>query len=383
MPRTQLTNLAIKRFPTPSNGTSTYWDTHTKGLGLRVGAGGARTFIVLIDSGRRRSLGRYPTIKLADARTEAARILAEKTLGKIRPLHMAFDDAKDQFLTECEKRNKPRTVQDYARLLKRHYPYGRKSIADITTHELVRRLNQLNDVPSEKHHAFTAGRAFFHWCIRNHIIDRSPLEPISVPPKRSSRDRVLSDDELKAVYETTRGSDNTFHNIVALLTLTGQRRGEIAALEWDWVDVDARTITLPATLTKNKRVHSFPYSDAVAEVLDIIPRIYKSPYVFPAARDRFKDKPATVFNGWGKPKAMFDTECGVTNWTLHDLRRTLSTNWAALQIPQVVTEKYLNHLSGGTQSPIAQVYNRYSYFKEMQEAVAIWEAHLASIIGNG
>ena len=128
--------------------------------------------------------------------------------------------------------------------------------------------------------------------------------------------------------------------------------------------------------------HVFPIGDAVAEVLEDIPRIDKNPFVFPAARNRAKDKPSTIFNGWGKPKKVFDIECGVSDWTLHDLRRTLSTCWAALQISQIVTEKYLNHVSGGTQSPIAQVYNRYSYFDEMKAAVTNWEAHLAALLQN-
>jgi integrase len=382
VPNTKLTDLAIKQFPTPDGGTQTYWDIHTKGFGLRVGAGGARTFIVLIESGRRQSLGRYPTIKLAEARTEAARILAEKTLGKIRPRHVAFDDAKEQFLAECSKRNRARTVQGYTRLLNRYYPYGRKSVADITTHDVVRRLNKLNDVPAEKHHAFAAGRVFFRWCIRNHIIERSPMEPLSVPLPQSSRDRVLSDEELAAVFQTAKNGESAFHNIVSLLALTGQRRGEIAALEWSWIDGDARAITFPASITKNKRIHAIPFGDVVADVFKNITRIEKNPYVFPAARDRLKNKPATIFNGWGKPKKEFDIECGVSDWTLHDLRRTLSTNWAALQIPQVVTEKYLNHVSGGTQSPIAQVYNRYSYFEEMQAAVTTWETHLVALVEN-
>ncbi|NNE85805.1 MAG: site-specific integrase, partial [Alphaproteobacteria bacterium] len=238
----------------------------------------------------------------------------------------------------------------------------------------------LNDVPAEKHHAFAAGRVFFRWCIRNHIIERSPMEPLSVPLPQSSRDRVLSDEELAAVFQTARNGESAFHNIVSLLVLTGQRRGEIAALEWNWIDGDAHAITFPASITKNKRIHSIPFGDVVADVFENITRIEKNPYVFPAARDRLKNKPATIFNGWGKPKKLFDIECGVSDWTLHDLRRTLSTNWAALQIPQVVNEKYLNHVSGGSQSPIAQVYNRYSYFEEMQAAVATWETHLVDLL---
>ncbi len=63
-----LTDLAIKRFPVPEQGTKTYWDATQRGLGLRVGAGSARTLVCLIQSGRTPAIGRYPTVSLSDAR---------------------------------------------------------------------------------------------------------------------------------------------------------------------------------------------------------------------------------------------------------------------------------------------------------------------------
>lgn len=84
--------------------------------------------------------------------------------------------------------------------------------------------------------------------------------------------------------------------------------------------------------------------------------------------------------GWvGKPKAALDQDCGVTDWTLHDLRRTVSSGMAALGIQQIVVEKLLNHMSGGTQSPISLVYNRHSYMDEMREAILQWEAYLDNL----
>lgn len=76
-----LTDLSIKRFPLPESGTATYWDTTTRGLGVRVSPKGARTFIVLMGSGSRHKLGRYPHLSLKTARDEAGKLLAKKTLG--------------------------------------------------------------------------------------------------------------------------------------------------------------------------------------------------------------------------------------------------------------------------------------------------------------
>src|SRR5947199_9170498 len=101
-----LTDAAIRA----AKPNTSVWDSALKGFGVRAGKG-RKTFIVLIGSGRRQALGAYPLLSLSDARTEARRILAEKTLGKVRPKHVAFDDARDDFLKECETRLRPLTVR--------------------------------------------------------------------------------------------------------------------------------------------------------------------------------------------------------------------------------------------------------------------------------
>src|SRR3546814_16115989 len=91
------------------------------------------------------------------------------------------------------------------------------------------------------------------------------MEHVRVPLVGTPRERVRSADELKAVYATARAGKAPFHRIVALLVLTGQRRGEIAALQWAWIGEN--TITLPSTHTKNRREHTFPIGEAARDVL--------------------------------------------------------------------------------------------------------------------
>lgn len=132
--------------------------------------------------------------------------------------------------------------------------------------------------------------------------------------------------------------------------------------------------TIPAAVTKNRRTHTFPLGPIARALLDAIPRFNDNPYVFPAQRQ--SSEATTVFNGWSKPKADLDKKLSIEPWTLHDLRRTFSSGMASIGVPQIVAEKLLNHVSGGTQSPIAQVYNRYSHLDEMREAVLKWESYL-------
>src|SRR5262249_10899091 len=126
-----------------------------------------------------------------------------------------------------------------------------------------------------------------------------------------------------------------------LCLTTGQRRGEISRLERTWREEDM--ITIPSHVTKNGRTHAFPIGPIARRILDTTPEL-STTYFFPAARSRFVNRPATVFNGWGKQKADLDTEIGIGPWTIHDLRRTVSTGMAALGIQQVVVEKLLNHV---------------------------------------
>ena len=108
----------------------------------------------------------------------------------------------------------------------------------------------------------------------------------------------------------------------------------------------------------------------------------ESRYLFPASRGTWRAGKATsFFNAWGKNKVALDVASGITDWTLHDLRRTFATNLAALGTPIHVTEKLLNHVSG-TLSGVAAVYNRHAYIDEMRTAIEAWEKRLSFILAT-
>ena len=195
------------------------------------------------------------------------------------------------------------------------------------------------------------------------------------PPRASRpRNRVLFDDELRAIWEHT--DQYPFGTIVRLLILTGQRRTEISSLRWEWIDGD--TITLPEQATKNGRAHTFPIGQYTQAIIANIPRLDDCPYLFPASRQMSTN--TTTFNGWGKPMDTLREASNTEGWSLHDLRRTYSTTMAQIGVSQLITERLLNHVSGGTQSPIARVYNVYDYLPEMREAVAQYEAHVLKLV---
>jgi integrase len=373
----RLTDISLRALPVPEKGQRLYYDDTLAAFGCRVSQGGTRSFFVQHGADRQFiTIGRYPVISLADAREQAKRILAERTLGKHRPQSVAWDDALPLFLAACAKKNRPRTVRDYTRLLKRHFPFGRKHLTDIAPQDIARKLDHLTGTPAEQSHALVTAKIFFRWAQRRHYVEHSPCEGMQIA-KRPSRDRVLTEQELAAVYTTALSGADTFSHIVALLVLTGQRCTETGSLRWEWINEKDQTITLPASITKNKRAHTFPYGSMVAGILERASRT--SEYVFPASRTNVRGKPTTSFNGWPKCKQTFDAKCQIADWTLHDLRRTFATNLAALGTPPHVTERLLNHVSG-TISGVAAIYNKFQYMDEMRAAITAWEARLAFLL---
>lgn len=259
--------------------------------------------------------------------------------------------------------------------LTRHFlpPFGDAQLEKIGPHDVSKIIDRLLETPSEANHALVAVRGFFSWAERRRLVLRSPAALLQPPTKAVARARVLTDDELRRVLSHAIAGRSNFAAITQLLVFTGQRRGEIGALAGRMVDFDTKTITLPALLTKNKREHRFPFGPLAEAVLRTLPR---EGLLFPA---RGTD---SAFSGWSKCKRQFDKECGVSDWTLHDLRRTFATGLAALGTPIHVTEKFLNHVSG-TVSGVAAIYNRHAYLDEMRAAVEAWEKQLHALIEQG
>ena len=130
-----------------------------------------------------------------------------------------------------------------------------------------------------------------------------------------ARERVLTDDELVRVWNAAAQIGYPFGWIVQLLILTGQRRGEIASLQWEWID--GGTITLPNEVVKNNRTHTFPVGTLASQIIHNIPQL--ADLLFPARGNN-----SVPFGGWSKAKPRLDNLSGVAGYTLHDCRRTFA-----------------------------------------------------------
>ena len=331
----RLTDLALQRLPHPQKGQKTYRDDVVPGFGLRVGTR-SKTFVVMYGAQRRlKTIGKYPDVSLSDARREAKRFLA---IQGDKKRSRAFPDARWVYLDECLERIRPATIQQYTRCL--HLLDFKADVSEITRADLTPYLR----VP----HATISFKTFFNWCIRNDLIDRNPLvgERVTIPKART---RVLTPKEIKMVWHY---NDPPFSDILKLLILTGQRRGEITAIQPEWI---TDVLTIPASVTKNKHEHIIPYGQLTKQ--------YLHPY---------------SFNGWSKSKARLDKVIQIPHWTIHDIRRSYATIHASIGTPIHITEKLLNHVSG-THAGIVGVYQRHAYMGEMKHAVSTYEDYISKI----
>jgi integrase len=364
-----LTDLGVKKLQLTDSGQVTHWDTTTPGFGLRCSAK-SKSYVVMFGEKRRlKTLGRYPSLSLVDARKQAKLLLSQQAFMPEATAEHEYQMVVRDYLDDCQGRVRLNTMKGYRIYLENIVFTG--SIGKVTQSQVMRAIKGHTPSPSSQNYAFTTFKVFFNWAVRRQYISHNPLEALKRPHKSSPRERVLDDDELKTVLDYCRSVDDRFTQIAELLIYTGQRKGEIANLQWQ--DIDNHLLMLPASKTKNKRDHTVPLGQHALELLHRIEG--GATYVFGLATD---NKP---FNGFGKCAIRMIEATGVSHFTLHDLRRTFATTHARMGTPIHVTEKLLNHVSG-TISGVAAVYNRHSYLEEMKAAMVAYDENLENLLNS-
>ena len=225
-------------------------------------------------------------------------------------------------------------------------------------------------MPAAANKALKATKTFLRWCVGQAVLDQSAAEGVPLPSKEVARDRVLDDEELARIILAAGKIGGPYGGIVELLALTGQRREEVARLQWAELDLAQRVWTLPRSRTKNAKAHVVHLSKQSMAVLTRADE--PGPYVF----SLLGTKP---FQEFSRAKCRLDQLSGVTGWRLHDLRRTCVSGMARLGIAPRVADKVLNH-QAGTISGVAAVYQRHDFLAERRAALDLWGAHVGRVL---
>jgi integrase len=342
------------------------------GLYLILQPTGAKTWAVryrLHGKSCKHTIGRYPVFDLKSAREAGTRALRAVAEGR-QPREQQSDSVEAgvaQFIERYAKpRYRPRSLQETERLLNRHvlaHWHGRR-LNSITRRD-VRALLDSVAAPIMANRLHDLLSKLFNWAVAADLITESPAARITRPNAERSRDRVLSDTELKAVWRAAEKEGYPFGPIIQLLILTGQRRGEVAGMRWDEIAGDIWT--LPKERTKNGKAHSVPVSRQAAAIVAASPHI--GDFVFSI-------NAASPVVGFVNPKRRIDTLAGFADWRLHDLRRTAASGMARLGVNLPVIERILNHVSGSF-AGIVGVYQRHEFADEKRAALQLWADHVA------
>ncbi len=287
--------------------------------------------------------------------------------------------------TRKNAKPKPRTIAETKRLLDQLTApevWGGKRIQDIRKRDIIELLDGIVDrgAPYVANRTFAAISPLFAWAARRDIVDVSPV--IWNKAAEEARERYLSAGEVKLFWQATEALGYPFKAIFRLLLLTGQRRSEVSEMTEAELDLDNRLWTMGGDRTKNRREHIVPLSDPVLAILEAAPRIRND------RRLIFTTNGETPPSGFSKSvdacRGKMNELAGETlpRWSLHDLRRTVSTMMNdELAIDPHIVEAILNHVSG-SRAGVAGTYNRAGYLKQKQAALETWGRYVESLVSD-
>lgn len=382
----KLTHSVVSRLTLPKGKTEIIcFDEDISGFGIRIQRGKSRNWVFQYKLGakqRRLSLGKFPAVGTAAARKTASELYAKVRLGQDpageRDTNRAravetFEAVQKRYLIDQRDRLKPRSYAEVERYLTTHcQSLQGLSFAKLEQRTIAGRLGEIKQTSG----SVTANRvrstlsALYSWAMGEGLTD---LNPVLATKKNdeTARDRVLSDKELRSIWNALPPGD--YASIVKLLILTGQRRSEIGGLRWSEIDFEKKIIRLPAGRTKNGRAHQVPMSAAVQSILEAQERQEDRDFVFGRGQGGF--------SGFGTGKLLLDglLPKNMPAWTVHDLRRSAATGMAEIGIQPHIIEAVINHVSGH-KGGVAGIYNRAGYEAEKATALARWAEHVAAIV---
>jgi integrase len=415
------------------------WDTYLPGFGYRATQQGRGSFFVMFrlnGQRRRMTLGRYPVVSLAAARTAGKEALTLANEGIDPEEHLAAEHAaqeaadtehqaaEEQARIGRDRRRFELVVADH--ILKHHRGvhrgdvpreppnnrswrevervfkvyvlplWGDRDIASIRRSDVAQLVKdvQRNNGPVMANRVLAHIRKLFNWAmLQPDLIDVLEVSPVvrgMAPSVETGRDRFLSPEEIQWLWAASGEIGYPFGPCVQLLLITGQRRDEVASMAWDQLDLENCLWTLPAQSTKANRRHEVPLADLALRVIAAIPHQEDTRYLFTTTG-------RTPISGFSRAKNLIDGKIRMRRereeadgrtrmdgrpwpfgepWRFHDLRRTVATRLEDdLSTPKPLISAILNHAEGGGTA----IYTRGQLREQKLAAMQGWGRFLTAL----
>jgi integrase len=400
---------ALIRHP-PTNRTD-FPDGQVPGLMLRVTPKGTMTWSMQYrvsghggissrglklkgDQRHRITLGRYPDISISEARKVGANYTAmaergedprgpleEASAAQENTIEMLCDDFLDKYV---HSRNL-RSAVKFENAIKSHIvpSWGNRSAASITRRDAIALLEKVQKKRKREDGRYHGGpeaarstkqilHRMFVWGCAQGRLEANPLSSIDDPTQIKSRDRVLTMEELRAVWRAADGIGYPFGPMYRILILTACRRNEVASAVWPWLDIDQKWMEIPAHAYKSQRPHVVPLIEPALDIVQSLPLWNEGEYLFSGSMG------ASPVSGFSRAKTRFDkaiaSELGhpLENWRPHDFRRSAATHLRRLGVERHVVKRLLGH----SDNDVTAIYDRYDMIKERRQAMTVWAEEL-------
>lgn len=390
------------------------WDDELRGFGVKITPAGRRSYVYQYRVGGREAKTKRWTIgshgdpwSPASARDEAERLAllvgqgidpvdAEKKRRK-DAVTLAFTSYVETFAKGYLEPEWGSSWKDAKRQLELHVApiLGAQPLNKITVSDLNSVFDKLRSQPALQRNVYAVTRKMFAWAEKRDDIERSPFAKMAVPGGAKPRRRVLTPDELSALWEATFKLDHPRGHFVRVLMATLQRRSEVAELQWPEIVSDRGVWHLPGSRTKNKHDHIVPISSLTHSILTSL-AWKKRGHAFPSSTG------STAISNFSDIKAVLDKEMlGILQrtaderadeagedrhevtlpaWRIHDIRRTGTTQLQQLGFSIEVNERVINHHQGGSAEGIKGIYNLWEYLPEKTRALETWGSWLNTLV---
>lgn len=400
MAKLELTDAFIRTHPVPDKIIEIA--DKAPGLAIRITPKGHKVFVFrykFAGTSKRFFIGTFGAVDLKKARKEAGGLhldvkkgidpQADKVARMNEPKSIRFKELADTFkaVQYPNYRESTKTFYGYIIDNKLVPVFGKREIDKITKPEVVRFLDNIaiinngrtmaNRTRERLHHLFEFAKS-------RGMTDNNPVTGIKpYDGGENESERYYEADEIKKLWESFETMREPMRSYLKIITLTGQRRTETQFMRWDNIqhvenkDFIGYIWTIPKSLAKSGRDHEVPLSPLAVDIIESLRgRAGENPFVFASGgSDEIPFGQKTIKRG------VIDIQntC-ISDFRLHDMRRTVATNLAELGTPAEVVSKVLNHKTGGGGSLVTRIYNRYEYRKERQLALNKWEQKIREIL---
>lgn len=382
------------------------WDQDLAGFGLKCTPKGNKIYVVQYRMGgrgfptRRYKIGAHGPFTPDEARERARRVLQNVRDGldpmqaKRAQKHNTVEKLIEGFI-ESRRTKGRRSADEIKRVLDREIgkAWRARSVASITKADIHHVLDAIvaRGSPIIANRTLAHIKTMLNWAKSRGIVTQSPADNIEKPGEEGSRERTPDDSELAEIWRAAAKLDWPFEPAIKLLILTGQRREEVAQMRWSELKLAEGIWTLPATRTKNRQPHDIHLSSLALRIIEAVSPIEDCDLVFSTNGE-------TRISGWSRAKRRLDEEIAaarrtkarelgrdaskvgqITDWRIHDLRRSVATGLANLGVAPIVADRILNHVPSKQTGQVMFVYNRAEYARERREALELWGKHIERI----